>query len=116
MPEYMALLYESSDDPGQISPDEIQQIIGKYKAWRDRMEAAGHLAGGQKLKDGEGRVMRTEEGRLRVLDGPYSETKEVIGGYFALQASGYEEAVRLLEDNPHLEFGGTIELREVDEV
>ena len=40
----------------------------------------------------------------------------VIGGYFALQASGYDEAVRLLEDNPHLEFGGTIEVREVDEV
>jgi len=116
MPEYMALLYESSDDPGQISPDEIQQIIGKYKAWRDRMEAAGHLSGGQKLKDGEGRVLRAENGQLRVLDGPYSETKEVIGGYFALHASGYDEAVRLLEDNPHLEFGGTIELREVDEV
>ncbi|TDI14283.1 MAG: transcription initiation protein [Acidobacteria bacterium] len=116
MPEYMALLYESSDDPGQISPDEIQQIIGKYKAWRDRMEAAGHLSGGQKLKDGEGRVLRAENGQLRVLDGPYSETKEVIGGYCALHASGYDEAVRLLEDNPHLEFGGTIELREVDEV
>ncbi len=116
MPEYMALLYESSEDPGQISPDEIQQIIGKYKAWRDRMEAAGHLSGGQKLKDGEGRVLRAENGQLRVLDGPYSETKEVIGGYFALHASGYDEAVRLLEDNPHLEFGGTIELREVDEV
>jgi hypothetical protein len=112
----MALLYETPMDYGAISPDEMQQIIGKYKAWRDRMETAGHLVGSQKLKDGEGRVLKADDGKMRVTDGPYSETKEVIGGYFALQASGYDEALRLLEDNPHLEFGGTIELREVDEV
>lgn len=116
MPTYMALLYDSSAEPAHMSPEEIQGIIEKYKAWRDKMAAGGHLVGGEKLKDGEGRVMRAENNVVRVLDGPYCETKEIIGGYFAIEASGYDEAVQLLEDHPHLSFGGTVEVREIDEV
>ena len=116
MPTYMALLYDSPAEPANISPEEIQGIIEKYKAWRDKLGASGHLVGGQKLKDREGRVMRTENNQVRVLDGPYSETKEIIGGYFALKATGYDEAVQLLEDHPHLSYGGTVEVREIDEV
>ena len=51
-----------------------------------------------------------------MIDGPFSETKEVIGGYFAIEAAGYDEAVQLLEDHPHLSYGGTVEVREIDEV
>ena len=81
----------------------------------DRMEAAGHLAGGQKLKDGEGRVMKTEKGKLRVLDGPYSETKEVIGGYWLIDAADYDEAIELSRDCPHIEYGASLEIREVEQ-
>jgi hypothetical protein len=49
-----------------------------------------------------------------VLDGPFSETKEIIGGYFAIQAEDYDEAVSLAGECPHLDYGGLIELREVD--
>ena len=58
MPTYLALLYDSPAEPANISPEEIQEIIEKYKAWRDKLGASGHLVGGQKLKDGEGRVGR----------------------------------------------------------
>ena len=51
-----------------------------------------------------------------MLDGPYSETKEVIGGYFAVRAADYDEAVKICEDCPHLEYAGTIEIREIDDI
>ena len=52
-------------------------------------------------------------GKPRVTDGPFIEAKEVIGGYFAIEAADYDEAVRLSSDCPHLKYGGRIELREI---
>ena len=115
MPGYMLLLRESPTDFAEMSPDEMQSIVQKYTAWRDRLDADDRLLGGDKLRDGEGRVMKREDGAVRVIDGPYSETKEVIGGYFAIRAADYDEAVKLCRECPHLDYGGTIELREIEE-
>ena len=53
-------------------------------------------------------------GQVRVTDGPYSETKEVLGGYYIVAAESYDRAVDLARDCPHFEYGGTIEVREID--
>jgi len=79
-------------------PEQMQKIIEKYRAWGDGLRAAGRLIESNKLRDGEGRVLRRGNGKPRVLDGPYSETKEVVGGYFAVRAADYDEAVTLCED------------------
>ena len=114
MPDYMLLLYESPTDFAGISPDEMQAIIAKYSAWRDDLAESGRLIGSNKLTDGEGRVLRKNgDGEVRVLDGPFSETKEVIGGYFAIKADDYDDAVRISQGCPHLAYGGTIEVREI---
>lgn len=116
MAKYIAFLYESPTAFEGLGPEEMQQIVEKYRDWSIRLEEKGHYVGGQKLKDREGRVVRAKEGKLRVTDGPFAESKEVVGGYIALEAADYDEAVRLVEDCPHLGYGGTIELREFDEV
>ena len=51
-----------------------------------------------------------------VTDGPYSETKEVLGGYYLIEAANYDEAVRRCKDHPHLEHGGTIEVRQIEKM
>lgn len=116
MPSYMLLLYgEPQVDPA-LSPEEMQSVIQKYYDWREKLQDEGKLIGSDKLKDGEGRVLRGHNGRMRVLDGPYSETKEVIGGYFAIRASDYDQAVEIAGECPHLAYGGTIEIREIDQL
>ncbi len=60
--------------------------------------------------------MRGKNGQVRVTDGPYSETKEVLGGYYTIEAASYEQALDRARDCPHLEYGGTIEVRQVDEM
>jgi hypothetical protein len=112
----MLLLYDNPESFDGVSPEEMQAIIGKYSAWREGLAENGRLVGGEKLKDGEGRVMRNGDAGVRVLDGPFSETKEVIGGYFAIQAADYAEAVEISRGCPHLEFGGAIEIREIEEL
>jgi hypothetical protein len=116
MPRFMLLLH---DDPATwmtFSPEQMQRAIEKYVAWGAKLRAAGILVGSDKLTGEAGRVVRGKNGQLRVTDGPYSETKEVLGGYYTITAASYEEAVSRVQDCPHLEYGGTIEIRQVDEM
>ena len=115
MANFMLLLYNGPNDFDGVSPEEMQGVIERYKAWGERLSESGHFLASDKLKDEEGRVLRRTNGKMRVLDGPFSETKELIGGYFTVRAESYDEAVKLCEDCPHLEFG-TIEVREIHEV
>ena len=119
MNQYLLLLHSHPDafQSEDMSPQRMQEIFGKYKAWRNRMTEAGHIAGGNKLEAGTGRVMRAAgaPGQVNITDGPYTESKEIIGGYFMVNAESYEDAVRIAGDCPHLEFG-TIEVRRVDRV
>jgi hypothetical protein len=60
--------------------------------------------------------MRGKAGAVRVTDGPYSETKEVLGGYYIVQAENYDKAVEIARDCPQFEFGGSIEVREIEDM
>jgi hypothetical protein len=113
MPKYVLLLHDAGTFPSDISPAEIQAIIERYVQWRQRLVQGGREVSGHKLRDGEGRVMRGAIGTPSVSDGPYAEAREVIGGLFIFDAASYDEAVRLCQDCPHLDFG-SIEIREVD--
>jgi hypothetical protein len=113
MPQFMLLLHETPGIYAKLSPSEIQAIIEKYAAWTGKLAAAGKLVGGHKLKEEGGKALSKAGDHLTVVDGPYSETKEVVGGYFVLRAANYDEAVQLCSDAPHLPYG-RIEVREVD--
>jgi hypothetical protein len=113
MAQFMLILHETPGGFAKLSPTEIQSIIEKYNAWTGKLAGAGKLVGGHKLKEEGGKAMTLAGDRLTVVDGPYSETKEVVGGYFILKAADYDEAVRLASDMPHLPYGRT-EVRQVD--
>jgi hypothetical protein len=114
MPKYMLLLHDDTSSFAALSPEDIQQVIQKYVEWGNRLRAAGIIVDGQKLTGEPGKVVRKKSGQMRVTDGPYSETKEVLGGYYTIVADSYAQAVERSKDCPHLEYGGTIELRQVD--
>ena len=97
----------------QATPAEIEACIGRYMAWSEKLREQGKLVAAEKLKDGEGRVVRGERGSMRVTDGPHSESKEVIGGYWLMDVGSYEEGVELIQNHPHLEFG-SLELRAIE--
>ncbi len=115
MPKYLLLLHSEPHTFDRSSPEEMQAVIQKYAGWKQRMAESGLLTGGAKLQDGTGRVLRRSSGQVSVNDGPYTESKEVIGGLFELQAENYQQAVEAAEGCPHLEYG-TIEIREVEPV
>jgi hypothetical protein len=116
MANFMILLH---DDPAALSassitPAQMQACIAEYQAWAGKLAGQGRLVGGEKLKEDGGKVMSAVNGKPRVVDGHYAEAKEVIGGYFTIQADSYDHAVELCLDHPHLKYGARIEVREVD--
>jgi hypothetical protein len=113
MPQFMLLLHETPGEYESMSPSEIQAIIEKYSAWTGKVGAAGKLVNGHKLMYEGGKMMTRDGGKTTVVDGPYVETKEVVGGFFIVRAESYEEAAEIASTCPHLDFG-RIELRQVD--
>jgi hypothetical protein len=84
MPSYMLLLYNDPANWQNMSPEDIQKAIQKFMAWGGKLRTSGiHLAS-HKLADDAGKVIRGRS-QVRVTDGPYSETKEVLGGYYLIK-------------------------------
>lgn len=117
MPQFMLISQDSSELPEgfEITPEIIQAIIQKYNDWANKLHQSGHLVSLNKLRDEPGKNLRGIGADQVVTDGPYAETKEIIGGYWIIKAADYAEAVKLASDCPSLEFGSRIEVREVEE-
>jgi len=109
MAQYMLLLYDDPSGWEKLSPEEMQKAVEKYMAWTKKP----FTVDSKRLGQDAGRVIRSHGGRPRATDGPYSETKEVLGGYYTIEAASYEEAIQRALDHPHLEHNGTIEVRHV---
>jgi len=117
MSKFMLILHTSPNVGGvpKLSPEEFPVVLGKFRAWADRLRASGKMLHGEKLAEEGGKIVTNQKGLLSVVDGPYSETKEVVGGYFLIQAEDYDEAVELASDCPGLAFG-RIAVRQVDPI
>ena len=109
MSKYMLLLYSDPTGWSKLAPGEQQKANDKYMAWTKKP----FTLDSQRLAPDLGRVLRAQGGKPQAIDGPYSETKEVLAGYYTIEAPSYDEAVKLALLHPHLEYGGTIELRQV---
>jgi hypothetical protein len=112
MDNYLIILHESDNIPQQLSPEEMQAIVARYKAWGQRLRDSGSFVGSNKLEN-SGRVLRGSNGKLSITDGPFAETKDVLGGYFLVQAKDYEHAVELCHGSPHLDYGA-VEIRRIE--
>lgn len=92
------------------SPGQIQAAIDGFYAWLDDHIAAGTMRTGSRLGPAGATVSR----RQVVTDGPFGETKELIGGYWFVIADSLEAAARLLADSPTVQLGLFYEVRPLD--
>ena len=116
MANFLLLLNQAPGGSAGHSPEDIQAVVQRYRDWSANLAAEGKLAGGDKLADEGGRVLRRDGDRLSVTDGPSTEAKEVLGGFFKVTAADYDEAVAIAGTCPHVDLGGTIAIRQVDEM
>src|SRR5215216_4884384 len=102
MPQFMLLLYDTPAASARfkaMSPEEMQKAVEKYMAWAKKP----FTVDSKRLGGDSGRVVRSQNGKPRTTDGPYSETKEVLGGIYLIEAADYDDAVARTGDHPHIE-------------
>jgi hypothetical protein len=113
MPKFMLILQSRPGVWDDVPPEEMERKVVKYRDWAQKMRDTGRHVSGEKLGDEGGKVLSLKQGRVSVVDGPYAEAKEVVGGYFLFRAADYEEAVALTRDCPFLD-DFSISLRQTD--
>ncbi len=114
MPDFILLLHRPAGPPPALPPEQASAITKEYFGWGNRLRSEGRLKAGEKLTFDPGRAMRPAGERIIVTDGPYAESKELLGGFFVIAASDYDEACRTAETCPHFKYGGSIEVRQID--
>ena len=111
MSTYMILMRENDRAWAGLPPEEQQRLLQKYYDWVAELREKGAFVDGNPLSYDGARLLKTVDGA--VVDGPFTETKEVLTGYFVVEAEGWDEALELARGCPGLIHGETVELREV---
>jgi hypothetical protein len=106
------MLLRSTPGPGGASapsPAQMQEMFARFNAWKEKFK--GNLLDmGGKLKP-EVKLL-TSEG---LMDGPFVESKEILGGYMIVTADSFEQAVEVARESPGMFPGAQIEIREIRE-
>lgn len=114
MAKYLLILRgDATADYSKFTPGDFEQILSEYSSWAGKLAREGRLEFGHKLTDQGGKVMHPQGAKVTVKDGPYVESKEVVGGVYLIQADSYDHAVKLCQGHPNFRFG-SIEVREID--
>lgn len=102
------LIFHGGIQPN-ASPEELQNNMGKWMAWVEKLQKENKYVSGEPLLPG-GKLVSS---KTAVTDGPYTEGKEVVGGYFIINAANIEEAVAECQDYPDFSYGGQVQVRQV---
>ncbi len=118
MPKYAALIYSAAEEEGQSTPEQWAQIMAEYNDFQAKAGAAGVIAGGEALHPTSTattvHVDGGKDGKVSHTDGPFAETKEVLGGFYLLECGDLDEALNWAAQIPGAWYG-RIEVRPVVE-
>ncbi|HTJ49626.1 MAG TPA: YciI family protein [Cyclobacteriaceae bacterium] len=110
MKDFLFVFRNDSLSQPKGSPEEMQAMTKKWMDWIGGIAAQNKLVDRGNRLDGAGKVVRPNN---VITDGPYSEIKELIGGYTLVKANSLEEAAALAKGCPILTIGGNVEVREI---
>jgi len=110
MADFMYLFRGANPEELGFSPEQMQEHMQKWGAWMEDLTKQGKFKGGEPLVKGGKFVSGKEKA---VTDGPYTESKDLIGGYLLVTADSLDDATELSKTCPIFEDGGSLEVREI---
>lgn len=104
--KYLGLAYFTPEKFAALSPEAVKAIVSQCPALDEKMRATGKVLLSASLGDLETwRTLRPRAGKTQITDGPYIESKEVVGGLFIIEADDQEEALRIAAMHPAAQIG-----------
>ena len=111
--KYALLIYPKPGSHEALGEDEAKSVSAEYWAFRDDPRCLG----GAHLQPVEtATTVRSGGGQNLITDGPYADTKEVLGGYYVFEASNLDEALEVAQRVPAVRLGGAVEVRPLFEI
>jgi hypothetical protein len=111
--KYLLMIYAGESAENAMSPEETGSLMQAYGAYTEALMKANVLQGGERLRPiSDATSVRVRGGKTEVLNGPYSETREQLGGYYLIDAKDLDEAIGIAARIPGAR-SGTIEIRPV---
>ncbi len=111
--QYMLMLYGNEAGWSKLSPDEMKAAMSAYIGFNKELTASGKLVHGEQLKPSRSaKTVRAVSGKVTSHDGPFTESKEQLGGYYVIEVANEAEAVAWASKCPAV-FSGGVELREL---
>jgi hypothetical protein len=96
------------------SPERLQQMMQKWMAWFKELGEKGHVKNQGHPLERAGKLVKGQQ--KTIIDGPFAEAKDVVGGYSLIDARDLEQAVELAKGCPIFEVEGTVEVRPVMQI
>jgi hypothetical protein len=111
--QYMLLIYDSEDVWRTMSEEDQRTVMGEYRAYTEALKSSGKYVAGDALQPtNTAKSVRVRDGEVDQTDGPFAETKEVLGGYYLVDVDSEDEALEWAAKIPSAKFG-TIEVRPI---
>jgi hypothetical protein len=113
--KYLCLAYEEEGMLNALTPADWDRLRRETLAYVETLRKSGHLVITQALQSVRtAATVRVRGGALSVTDGPFAETKEMVGGFFLIEAKDRDEAIKLASAWPSARLG-SIEVRPIQE-
>jgi hypothetical protein len=111
--QYMLLIYNSPSSWDSLTEAEQGEIFGAYGTFTEELQSSGKMVAGDALQPiSTATSIRIREGETLTTDGPFAETKEVLGGYYLIDVDTLDEALEWGAKIPGATYG-TIEVRPI---
>lgn len=112
--KYMLLIYQNEAASQARSEKQTAELMGAYTAYTKAMRESGAFVAGDPLNPSStATTVRVADGRAKVLNGPYAETKEQLGGYYIIDVPDIDAAVAWAARCPTAQAGGALEVRPI---
>jgi hypothetical protein len=114
--KYLVLIYASEADETKMTPQDTGKLMQAYGAYTEALTKAGVKLGSNRLRpSSEATSVRVKGGKTEVLNGPYAETREQLGGYYLIDVPDLDAALSWAARCPSSSYG-TIEVRPIWEM
>jgi hypothetical protein len=111
--QYLLLIYGEEQAGANMSKEAMDAMMGEYNAYTEALQQSGVMHGGDALHPtSAATTVRVQNGKRLTTHGPFAETKEQLGGYYAINCANLDEAIEWAAKCPGAQYG-SIEVRPV---
>lgn len=111
--QYILMIHGNEAAMQSAPKAQMEQMMAAYRAYSEAMVSAGVMRGGERLHPSSAAtVVRAPDGKTQVLNGPYAEIKEQLGGYYVIEVADLDAAITWASRCPGAAFGA-IEVRPI---